>query len=127
VQRYVEIMQSHVSAPVQDPRQAGVEGVDDELAQVVMSCMDKDRERRPTFEELAPLLMRVHKRVGGGLPRLTRPIFSLPMGIAAHAGGPTEELDVFPDEAPPSRKGPMAVVTAVVAAVVLGLIWLAVR
>jgi serine/threonine protein kinase len=129
VQRYVEIMQSHVSAPVQDPRQGGVDGVDDELAQVVMSCMDKDRERRPTFEELAPLLMRVHKRVGGGLPRLTRPIFSLPLGIQAQPGGPTEELELTTDEAPggPRRMGPMVVVTTVVAAVVLGLIYLATR
>ena len=80
VQRYVEVMQAHVSAPVPDPRQAGAGAVDDELAQLVMSCMDKDRERRPTFEELAPKLLRVHKRLGGALPRLTRPIFTLPTG-----------------------------------------------
>jgi serine/threonine protein kinase len=104
VQRYVEIMQSHVSAPVPDPREAGVGEVDGELAQVVMSCMDKDREKRPTFEELAPLLLRVHKRVGGSLPRLTRPIFTLPVGITT-ASGPTEELDVLPsaDQLPRSR------------------------
>jgi eukaryotic-like serine/threonine-protein kinase len=128
VQRYVEIMQSHVSAPVQDPRSAGVGPVDDELAQLVMSCMDKDRERRPTFEELAPALMRVHKRVGGGLPRLTRPIFSLPMGVAV-ASGPTEELEIPSPSVDqlPRRRAPVAVLTAVVAVVVLGLIWLATR
>jgi serine/threonine protein kinase len=130
VQRYVEIMQSHVSAPVQDPRTAGVGDVDAELAEVVMSCMDKDRERRPTFEELAPALMKIHKRVGGGLPRLTRPIFSLPLGIAVQPSGPTEELDLLSGDhlaRPVRRKAPMAIVTAIVTVVVLGLIWLAVR
>jgi serine/threonine protein kinase len=137
VQRYVEVMQSHVSAPVQDPRKAGVGEVDDDLAELVMSCMDKDRERRPTFEELAPQLMRVHKRVGGGLPRLTRPIFSLPHGIAAQPGGPTEELDAadVADERArmpsvdrlPRRKVPVALLTAVIAAVALAVIYLASR
>ncbi len=94
VQKYVEIMQSHVSAPVQDPRQMGVADVDGELAGIVMSCMDKDRERRPTFEELVPTLMKVHKRLGGGLPRLTRPIFTSPVGAPINAGNPTEEIDV---------------------------------
>ena len=129
VQRYVEIMQSHVSAAVQDPREAGVGEVDDELAQVVMSCMDKDRERRPTFEELAPALMRVHKRVGGGLPRLTRPIFSLPTGIAVGPSGPTEELDVLSTSADdlPRRRGPLFLVTVLATLATLALVWFASR
>jgi serine/threonine protein kinase len=134
VQRYVEIMQSHVSAPVQDPRQAGVGPVDDELAQIVMSCMDKDRERRPTFEELAPALHKVHRRVGGALPRLTRPIFTLPVGVDPRAGGraPTEEIDV-PSSAElseagiseelPRRRGALVAATLTAAAAVAALTW----
>jgi serine/threonine-protein kinase len=124
VQRYVEIMQSHVSAAVPDPREAGVGDVDDELAEVVMSCMDKERERRPTFEELAPKLLRVHKRVGGSLPRLTRPIFTLPVGIAT-TGGATEELDIeaSSDKLPRSRSPMFIVGGALLSAILAGLAW----
>jgi eukaryotic-like serine/threonine-protein kinase len=79
VKQYVEIMQAHISAPVPDAREA-VPGVDGELALLIRNTMDKDRERRSTFEELAPALMRIHKRLGGHLPRLTRPLFTVPTG-----------------------------------------------
>jgi serine/threonine-protein kinase len=93
VQRYVEVMQAHVSAPIPDPRQAGAANVDDEIAELVMASMDKDRERRPTFEELAPKLLRVHKRLGGSLPRLTRPIFTLATGVPTSSIGAGETQD----------------------------------
>ena len=132
VQRYVEIMQSHVSAPVQDPRMAGVGRVDDELAQLVMSCMGKDRERRPTFEELVPALLKVHRRIGGSLPRLTRPIFTLPIGVVPGAGA-TEELEMSSAvdvssvggsvEHLQRRRTPMMVAAAITAVVAAGLTW----
>ncbi len=78
VKQYVEIMQAHISAPVPDPREAGVSGIDDELALLIRATMDKDRDGRSTFEELAPALLRIHKRLGGQLPRLTRALFTLP-------------------------------------------------
>ena len=87
VKQYVEIMQAHISAPVPDPRETGVPNVDDELALLIRATMDKDRERRSTFEELAPALMRIHKRLGGQLPRLTRPLFTLPTRHHDHPPG----------------------------------------
>jgi eukaryotic-like serine/threonine-protein kinase len=78
VKQYVEIMQAHISAPVPDPRESGVPNVDNELALLIRATMDKDRERRSTFEDLAPALARIHKRLGGQLPRLTRPLFTVP-------------------------------------------------
>ncbi|HEY0710309.1 MAG TPA: hypothetical protein VGG33_26105, partial [Polyangia bacterium] len=98
------------------------------------SCMDKDRERRPTFEELAPALLKVHRRVGGALPRLTRPIFTLPVGVDPRAGGRagTEEIDVpssaelseagISDELP-RRRGALVAATLTAAAAIAALTW----
>src|SRR5262249_17799641 len=97
------------SSPIPDPRQMGVGNVDDELAGLVMACMDKDREKRPTFEELAPALLRVHKRLGGGLPRLTRPIFTLPPGVSAVPGRATVALTSPPPPARPRAPAPAPV------------------
>jgi serine/threonine-protein kinase len=95
VQRYVDVMRAHVYSPVPDPRE-DVAGVDEELAELVIICMSKDRDLRPTFEELAPALMRMHRRLGGELPRLTRKLFTLPTGtpsIPAHvADAPPERM-----------------------------------
>jgi serine/threonine protein kinase len=82
VQRYIDVMRAHVYDPVPDPREE-VAGIDEELAELVMVCMSKDRDLRPTFEELAPALMRMHRRLGGELPRLTRKLFTLPQGTAS--------------------------------------------
>jgi serine/threonine protein kinase len=131
VQRYVEVMQAHVSAPVPDPRQAGAGAVDEEIAQLVMSCMDKDREKRPTFEELAPKLLRVHKRLGGGLPRLTRPIFTLPTGIAASSlgAGATQDAEAIGvmDDTVPRRRWPSVLAILVVLSAVGGVLYALMR
>jgi serine/threonine protein kinase len=82
VQRYIDVMRAHVSQPVPDPR-AEVAGIDEELAELVMVCMSKRRDLRPSFEELAPALARMHRRLGGELPRLTRKLFTLPTGTAS--------------------------------------------
>ena len=113
VQRYVEVMQSHVSKPVPDPRKADVGPIDAELAALVMACMDKDREKRPTFEELAPALLRISKRLGGQLPRVTRPIFTLPTGVsvvpeAEDPGATATEVNRLP-----KKRGPLAIAIAI--------------
>ena len=121
VQRYVEVMQAHVSAAVPDPRQAGTGGVDDELAGRVMSCMDKDRERRPTFEELAPTLQRIHKRLGGELPRLTRQIFSLPTGVSVvESAAPAEGVSSVDL---PRRRWPAAIAMTVALAAIAAIVF----
>jgi eukaryotic-like serine/threonine-protein kinase len=110
VKQYVEIMQAHISAPVPDAREAGVPGVDDELALLIRAAMDKDRDRRSTFEELAPALMRIHKRLGGQLPRLTRPLFTLPTGISTIPPQPGARQQVTDDLMPaPRRRSPLVV------------------
>jgi eukaryotic-like serine/threonine-protein kinase len=78
-QQYVEVMRAHVSSPVPDPRKCAPDA-DPELAQVIMLLMTKDRDQRPAFNEAAPLLSRVCLRLGGELPRVSRQIFSVPLG-----------------------------------------------
>ena len=41
-----------------------------------MTCMHKQRDRRPGFAELMPALLAVHRRLGGELPRLGRELFA---------------------------------------------------
>jgi eukaryotic-like serine/threonine-protein kinase len=117
VKQYVEIMQAHISAPIPDARDAGVPNVDSELALLIRTTMDKDRDGRSTFEELAPALARIHKRLGGQLPRLTRPLFTLPAGTttirpAQSPTGATDDLMKVP-----RRRAPLVIaVFALIAA-----------
>ena len=109
VKQYVEIMQAHISAPIPDAREAGVPNVDGELALLIRSTMDKDRDGRSTFEQLAPALARIHKRLGGQLPRLTRPLFTLPTGTmtirpADSRTGATDDLLKVP-----RRRAPLVI------------------
>jgi hypothetical protein len=105
--------------------------VDDEIAQLVMGCMDKDREKRPTFEELAPKLLRVHKRLGGGLPRLTRPIFTLPTGIETSSlgAGATQDGEALGvvDDGVPRRRWPSVLAILVVLSAVGGVLYALMR
>jgi serine/threonine-protein kinase len=89
VRRYVEVMRAHLTAPVPDPRTYAAH-TDAELAVLVMDCMDKDRDRRPTFDEMAPALARVAGRLGGELPRLTRKLFTIPTGTPVITTPPPE-------------------------------------
>ena len=118
VKQYVEIMQAHIAAPIPDAREVGVSGVDDELALLIRTTMDKDRERRSTFEELAPALLRIHKRLGGHLPRLTRALFTLPMGTASIPSVGTRSTTDDMLEVP-RRRSPL-VIAAVIALLVAG-------
>jgi serine/threonine-protein kinase len=79
VQRYADVMRAHLNHPVPDVRDE-VPDVDDELAELIMRMMDKRREDRPGFEEMAPQLARIAARLEGELPRVTRKLFTLPMG-----------------------------------------------
>lgn len=78
-QQFVEVMRAHVDNPVPDPR-SDVPDADSELAQVIMLMMGKQREQRPAFSEVAPLLSRITLRLGGELPRVSRQIFTVPFG-----------------------------------------------
>jgi serine/threonine-protein kinase len=95
VQRYADVMRAHLTQPVPDPRELAPD-TDKELAALVIRLMDKRREDRPTFEEAAPQLARLSARLGGELPRVTRKLFTLPMGapvlmpaVTEPAAGPT--------------------------------------
>jgi serine/threonine-protein kinase len=123
VKQYVEIMQAHISAPIPDPRDL-VPTVDEELALLIRSTMDKDRDKRSTFEELAPALLRIHKRVGGQLPRLTRPLFTLPAPTAPMAAvsadakiGTDEMLSV------PHRRSPLVIAAIIASLAAAGVIY----
>jgi serine/threonine-protein kinase len=79
VQRYADVMRAHLTHPVPDVRDYAAD-TDEELAELIGRMMDKRREDRPTFEEMAPQLARIAARLEGELPRVTRKLFTLPMG-----------------------------------------------
>jgi serine/threonine protein kinase len=75
----IDIISAHLHGPVPDPR-AARSGVDDELAALVVACLAKDREQRPTFARLLPALAALDRRLGGALPRLGRKPFAAGLG-----------------------------------------------
>jgi serine/threonine protein kinase len=74
VKEYLEVMRMHLAAPVPDPR-ADAPNADAELVQAIAAMMTKDRNKRPTFDEIARQLARIADRLGGELPRVTRQLF----------------------------------------------------
>jgi serine/threonine-protein kinase len=74
VKEYLEVMRMHLAAPVPDPR-ADAPNADAELVQAIATMMTKDRNKRPTFDEVARQLARIAERLGGELPRVTRQLF----------------------------------------------------
>lgn len=62
MQRYVDVMRAHLTAKIPDPRRLAPDA-DDELCRLVARMMDKNREQRPTFDEVAPLLAAVGARL----------------------------------------------------------------
>jgi serine/threonine protein kinase len=74
VKEYLEVMRMHLVAQVPDARDE-VAGTDPELAEAIQNMMTKDRNRRPTFIEVAHQLARIADRLGGELPRVTRQLF----------------------------------------------------
>jgi serine/threonine protein kinase len=79
VQRYADVMRAHLSLPVPDPRRLAPD-IDGALAGLLMRLMEKDREQRPIFDDLAPELTRLASRLRGDLPRVARRQFTLPTG-----------------------------------------------
>jgi serine/threonine-protein kinase len=67
----IDKMCAHVFAPIPDPR-AVQPGCDDELAAVLVDCLQKQRQQRPSFAALVPRLSKIHARLGGQL-RPARP------------------------------------------------------
>ena len=74
MREYLEVMRMHLSAPIPDPR-ADAPNADPELVQTIAAMMTKDRNKRPTFDEIARQLARIADRLGGELPRVTRQLF----------------------------------------------------
>ena len=81
--------------------------------------MTKDRNKRPTFDEIARRLARIADRLGGELPRVTRQLFL----VTAEAVAGTSEVSV--DRAPKARwprflAFAIIVAAAIALAIVLG-------
>jgi serine/threonine protein kinase len=115
VERYAEVMRSHLHLAAPDPRRL-VAGTDAALAALTMRMMDKDREERPTFDDLGEDLGRLAKRLRGELPRVTRRAFTLP------GGAPAEPAPAPPRSFPWPRLAGAAVVAAAVAALAVTLL-----
>jgi serine/threonine protein kinase len=77
IKEYLEVMRMHLTAPIPDIR-AEMPDTDPDLAEAVAAMMTKDRNLRPTFEEIARRLARIASRLDGELPRVTRQLFTVP-------------------------------------------------
>ena len=114
VKEYLEVMRMHLTSAIPDPR-VDVPGADPELVQAIASMMTKDRNRRPTFDEVARQLARIADRLGGELPRVTRQLFL----VTAESVAGTS--DVSPQDARKPRSWPRMVAFAVIVAAAVAL------
>jgi serine/threonine-protein kinase len=114
VKEYLEVMRMHLTSPIPDPR-ADVQSADPDLVQAIASMMTKDRNRRPTFDEIARQLARCADRLGGELPRVTRQLFL----VTAESVAGTS--DVSPQDARKPRSWPRMVAFAVIVAAAVAL------
>jgi serine/threonine-protein kinase len=64
----MDIVAAHLVAPIPDPRGLAAD-VDPDLAELIAWCMEKSRDRRPTFATLLPMLIKIHRRLRGEVPR----------------------------------------------------------
>jgi len=117
VREYLEVMRMHLSAPVPDVR-TEMPATDADLAEAIALMMTKDRNARPTFDEIARKLARISGRLEGELPRVTRQLFSVPVHSLAR-GSSVEDEPV-----PRARVWPRlaAVAVIVLAAIALALV-----
>ena len=123
VQKYVEVMRAHLTAPIPDPREF-VSGVDEELRVFIERMMDKNLERRPTLDESATTLAQMAVRLEGDLPRVTRAAIRSATAddtivALAHLGERTQAPGATVAYSPTSGPTPMR---RLVALVVLGLV-----
>jgi serine/threonine-protein kinase len=114
VKEYLEVMRMHLTSPIPDPR-ADVQNADPDLVQAIASMMTKDRNRRPTFDEIARQLARCADRLGGELPRVTRQLFL----VTAESVAGTSS--VSPQDARKQRSWPRMVAFAVIVAAAVAL------
>jgi serine/threonine-protein kinase len=117
VKEYLEVMRMHLAAPIPDPR-ADAPNADAELVQVIATMMTKDRNKRPTFDEVARQLARIADRLGGELPRVTRQLFL----VTAESVASTSEVSAATKERTWPRFLAFAIIVAaaVALAIVLG-------
>jgi serine/threonine-protein kinase len=114
VKEYLEVMRAHLTAPIPDVRKEAPD-TDSDLAEVISSMMTKDRNVRPTFDEVARRLARIAARLDGELPRVTRQLF---MVSAASVTASSSIEDIIP---PKPRVWPRIAALAVIVAVVITL------
>jgi serine/threonine protein kinase len=81
VERYAEVMRSHLHVPVPDPRRLAP-ATDGAVAAVMMRMMSKERAQRPTLDDVASELGKLATKLRGELPRVTRRAFTIPTGVA---------------------------------------------
>jgi serine/threonine-protein kinase len=92
VKEYLEVMRMHLSTPVANPK-TEAPLADSELCETIVAMMYKDREKRPSFAEIAPRLSRIAGRLGGELPRLTRQLFLVTTDSTPVEGTPIELMN----------------------------------
>ncbi len=114
VKEYLEVMRMHLAAPIPDPR-AEAPNADPELVQAIAAMMTKDRNRRPTFDEIARQLARIADRLGGELPRVTRQLFLV---TAESVAGVSE---VSAARVPRARAWPRVLAFAIIVAAAIAL------
>jgi eukaryotic-like serine/threonine-protein kinase len=116
VKEYLEVMRMHLVAPVPDVRKE-VPNTDPELAEIVTAMMTKDRNARPTFDEVARRLARLAAKLDGELPRVTRELFMVSATTVAATSSiddvPVPRVSVWP------RFAALAVIVAAVIALTL--------
>ena len=114
VKEYLEVMRMHLVAPIPDPR-ADAPNADPELVQAIEGMMTKDRNKRPTFDEIARQLARIAERLGGELPRVTRQLFLVTAESVAGVS------DVSADRALKDRAWPRILAFAIIVAAAIAL------
>jgi serine/threonine protein kinase len=114
VREYLEVMRMHLSAPIPDPLVENP-NADPDLVQAIVSMMTKDRNKRPTFDEVARNLTRIAERLGGELPRVTRQLFLVT------ADSVTGVSDGSVDRTPKVRVWPRFVAFAIIIAAAVAL------
>jgi serine/threonine protein kinase len=119
VKEYLEVMRKHLTAPVPDVRKEAPD-TDPDLADTVSAMMTKDRNARPTFEEIARRLTRISSRLDGELPRVTRQLFMV-SATAVVASSSVEDIPPPQPRAWPRIAAVAIIVAAAIAvAIMLG-------
>ena len=114
VKEYLDVMRKHLAAPIPDPR-VDAPNADAELVHAIETMMTKERNRRPTFDDIARQLARIADRLGGELPRVTRQLFLV------SAESVPGSSDISADRLPKVRSWPRLLAFAIIVAAAVGL------